>query len=190
MRIILGTGNPHKVMEMNEISAASGVEFISAPYGFNPEENGSTFEENSLIKSRAAAKMTGMPALADDSGLCIEALNGAPGLYSARYAGSQQKKINKILDELKNVQNRRAKFVCCMSLVDKDGNIINITKGECHGVIIDEQKGTNGFGYDPIFLPDGFNITLAEMDKNSKNAISHRGMALMGMLKFINDYKF
>jgi len=188
MKITLGTGNEHKVFEINTIVKSLGytdIVFIPSPEGFNPIESGSTFEENSLIKAREAARLSGMISLADDSGLCIEALNGAPGLYSARYAGSQDEKIKRVLSELKNVENRKAKFVCCMSLVDKDGNIINTTRGECHGQITKEPKGSNGFGYDPIFLPDKYDITLAEMSDDGKNAISHRGNALVKMLEFI-----
>ena len=187
MKIVLGTGNPHKVYEVNEIAKGSGVEFVSPNGEFNPEEIGNTFEENSLIKSRAAAKLNGMISMADDSGLCIEALNGAPGLYSARYAGTQQEKIDRVLSELDGVENRKAKFVCCMSLVDRDGNIIHVTKGECHGHIVKSQKGVNGFGYDPIFMPDSSDITIAEMSEKDKNAISHRGRALRAMLEYIKE---
>lgn len=187
MKIVLGTGNPHKVYEVNEIAKGSGVEFVSPNGEFNPEETGSTFEENSLIKSRAAAKLNGMISMADDSGLCIEALNGAPGLYSARYAGTQQEKIDRVLSELDGVENRKAKFVCCMSLVDRDGNIIHVTKGECHGHIVKSQKGVNGFGYDPIFMPNSSDITIAEMSEQDKNAISHRGRALRAMLEYIKE---
>lgn len=187
MKIVLGTGNPHKVYEVNEIAKGSGVEFVSPNGDFNPEEIGNTFEENSLIKSRAAAKLNGMISMADDSGLCIEALNGAPGLYSARYAGTQQEKIDRVLSELDGVENRKAKFVCCMSLVDRDGNIIHVTKGECHGHIVKSQKGVNGFGYDPIFMPNSSDITIAEMSEQDKNAISHRGRALRAMLEYIKE---
>lgn len=190
MQITLGTGNEHKVFEINEIVKEQGykkIVFKAVEGGFNPIENGSTFEENSLIKAREGARLSGMLTLADDSGLCIEALNGAPGLYSARYAGTQDEKIARILKELDGQENRKAKFVCCMTLVDKDGNTIHTTKGECHGQIIKERKGSNGFGYDPIFMPDGYDITLAEMSEDGKNKISHRGKALTQMLKFINE---
>ena len=189
MQITLGTGNEHKVFEINTIVKSLGydnITFIPAQKGFNPVEDGETFEENSLIKAREGAKLSNNITLADDSGLCIDALNGAPGLYSARYAGSQDEKIKRILTELDGVENRKAKFVCCMTLVDKDGNIIHTTRGECHGQIIKERKGVNGFGYDPIFMPDGYNITLAEMSEDGKNSISHRGNALTQMLKFID----
>lgn len=186
MKIVLGTGNEHKVFEVNEIAKGSGVEFISAPEGFSPEETGETFEENSYIKANEASKLSQHISLADDSGLCIDGLNGAPGLYSARYAGTQQEKIDRILHEMTGMTNRKAKFVCCMTLVDEYGKIIHQTKGECHGKIIEEQKGINGFGYDPIFMPDGYDITLAEMDEDGKNAISHRGRALREMLDYIS----
>ena len=190
MEITLGTGNEHKVLEINEITSKNGyndIVFVPAPKGFNPVEDGSAFEENAYIKAREGALLSCNMALADDSGLCVEALNGAPGLYSARYAGTQDEKISRILHELDGIENRKAKFVCCMTLVDKDGQIIYSTRGECHGQIIKERKGTNGFGYDPIFLPDGYDVTLAEMSEDGKNAISHRGRALVQMLEFIDS---
>ena len=189
MKITLGTGNEHKVFEINTIVKSLGfdnIDFMPAPKGFNPIEDGDSFEDNSFIKAKEASLMTGMISLADDSGLCIEALNGAPGLYSARYAGSQDEKIARVLNELDGIDNRKAKFVCSMTLVDKVGNILHRTKGECHGQIIKERKGVNGFGYDPIFLPDGYDITLAEMTEEGKNSISHRGRALRAMLEFVD----
>ncbi len=190
MEITLGTGNEHKVFEINEIVKAQGyknIVFKAVEGDFNPTEDGTTFEENSLIKAKEGARISGMLTLADDSGLCIEALNGAPGLYSARYAGTQEEKIARILKELDGQKNRKAKFVCCMTLVNKDGQIIHTTKGECHGHIINERKGSNGFGYDPVFMPDGYDVTIAEMPEEQKNAISHRGNALREMLEFIKD---
>ena len=189
MKIVLGTGNPHKVYEVNEIAKGSGVEFVSPNGEFNPEETGNTFEENSLIKSRAAAKLNGMISMADDSGLCMEALNGAPGLYSARYAGNQQEKIDRVLSELDGVENRKAKFVCAMTLLDSDCNILDQEVGECHGKIAKEQFGSNGFGYDPIFLVNGKNATMAELSEDEKNKISHRGKALRNVLEFLSENK-
>ena len=193
MEIILGTGNEHKVFEINEIVKACGydnIKFISAPKGFDPIEDGSTFEENSYIKAKEASKLSGRISMADDSGLCIDALNGAPGLYSARYAGTQDTKIERVLNELEGKDNRSAKFVCCMTLVDENGEIIHTSKGECHGQIIKERRGSNGFGYDPIFMPDGYDITIAEMSEKGKNSISHRGNALRKMLEFIKNTNF
>ena len=185
MKIVLGTGNPSKVFEINKIADCEDIEFILPPEGFNPEETGSTFEENSYIKAKAAYDLSSSMSLADDSGLCIDALNGAPGLYSARYAGTQQAKIERVLSELDGVENRKAKFVCCMTLLGEDGEVLHISKGECHGEIIKEAHGTNGFGYDPIFRPEGYDITIAQMSEDEKNAISHRGNALRDMINFI-----
>lgn len=187
MKIVLGTNNPHKLEEMNEIGKDFGIEFILPPKKFEADETGTTFEENSLIKAKAAQKISNMMTLADDSGLCVEALNGAPGLYSSRYAGTQQEKIAKLLKELENETNRKAKFVCCMTLLDKDGELLFQTIGECHGEIIKEAKGINGFGYDPIFLVEGTDLTMAEMSEDEKNQISHRSVALRNIIKFLNE---
>ncbi|MBO6088273.1 RdgB/HAM1 family non-canonical purine NTP pyrophosphatase [bacterium] len=186
-RIVFATGNLHKLQELNQIAGNCGIEFVLPPKNFNPIENGKTFEENSYIKASEAARLSGMTALADDSGLCVEVLNGAPGIYSARYAETQQKKIDKLLNELKEQTNRKAKFVCAMTLVSPDGKIIFQTTGECYGIITEKQAGTNGFGYDPIFRPDGFDINIAEMSDEEKNAISHRGNALRKVLEFLKN---
>ena len=187
MKIVFATGNAHKVQEVNDIAKGSGIEFELPPDGFNPLENGLTFEENSLIKAQEAARISGRISLADDSGLCVEALNGEPGIYSARYDTTPQKRIAKLLNNLTDAANRRAKFVCAMTLVDKDGNVIRQEVGECHGVIAQNQAGDNGFGYDPIFIPDGYSITIAQMSEDEKNTISHRSRALRKMIEFINS---
>lgn len=185
IKIVFATGNAHKIKEINEIAEGSGIEFILPPKGFNPNENGKTFEENSFIKAKEAAILSNNIALADDSGLCVEALNGEPGLYSARYAPTPQERINKLLKNLANSANRKAKFVCAMTLVDSNGKILNQEIGECHGVIATEQAGTNGFGYDPIFIPSEYDITIAQMSESLKNTISHRSIALNKMIKYI-----
>ena len=187
MKIVFATGNPHKLEEVNFIAKDSDIEFILPAVGFNPIEDGSTFEENSLKKAQEAYRVSGMMSLADDSGLCIEALNGAPGLYSARYAGSQAEKIERILRELDGVENRKAKFVCCMTLLDNNGKMIYQTTGECHGSIIKEAKGINGFGYDPVFMPEGYDITIAEMSEDKKNQISHRANALHDVINYLES---
>ena len=187
MKIVFGSLSPHKVFEVNKIAEGSGIEFISPPSGYNPEETGGSFEENALIKSKTGACMSGMSCLSDDSGLCIDALDGAPGIYSARYAETQSERIDRVLNELKEKTNRSAKFVCCMCLVDEFGNILYQTKGECRGSIIHYPKGENGFGYDPIFRPVNSEITLAEMSEEEKNKISHRGKALRAMLAYIKQ---
>ena len=188
MEIVFATANPHKLEEINEISKGSGIKFILPPAGFNPIENGATFEEeNSLIKAKAANKLSGKMSLADDSGLCVESLNGAPGLYSARYAGTQAEKIVKLLEEMKDKTNRKAKFVCTMTLLDESGNILCVKTGECHGEIAHKAAGCGGFGYDPIFLVEGAGgKTMAEMTEHEKNEISHRGRALRMILEFLS----
>ena len=185
MKIVFATANPHKLQEVNAIYEGSGLEFTLPAEGFNPVENGNTFEENSLIKAKEAFRVSKTFSLADDSGLCVEALNGAPGLYSARYAGTQDEKIEKILAELKDKENRKAKFVCCMTLLNDKGEMIFQTTGECHGSIVKERKGVNGFGYDPVFLVDGYDKTMAELHETEKNKISHRANALAKVLDFI-----
>lgn len=187
MEIVFATGNPHKLEELKDISKGCGIDFVLPIGDFNPIEDGSTFEENSLIKAKEANCVTGKISLADDSGLCVEALNGAPGLYSARYAGTQQEKIDKILKELQPFENRKAKFVCVMTLLDENGNTLHVSRGECHGEIAKSQSGKNGFGYDPVFIVDGKNCTMADLSEEEKNKISHRANALADMLKFIKN---
>lgn len=189
--IVLATSNPHKVEEINAITKDLGIEFVLPSVGFNPIENGKTFEENAVIKAKEANKLTGMPSLADDSGLCVEALGGAPGIYSCRYANSPKERIDKLLDELNNVpfENRGAKFVCAMVLVNTEGNVIFSDRGECFGKIGFEPKGENGFGYDPVFIVNGRNLTMAELSEEDKNKISHRGLALNKFIEFVNSSK-
>ena len=186
-KIVFATGNPHKLQEINEISRGSGIEFILPPVGFDPDETGTTFEENSYIKAKEAALLSNCIALADDSGLCVDALNGEPGIHSARYADTPQARIDKLLDNLTDVTNRKAKFVCAMTLVDEFGNLLDKEIGECYGEIATEQSGTNGFGYDPVFLVDGYGVTMAEMSEDLKNTISHRANALSKIISFIKS---
>ena len=187
MEIVFATGNPHKLYEIKKIAGETDINFILPPDGFDPIENGKTFEENSLIKAREAARLSGCIALEDDSGLCVEALDGAPGIFSARYAETPQKRIDKLLLNLQGKQNRKAKFVCAMSLVASNGDLIFQAIGECKGVIAKKQAGTNGFGYDPIFIPDGMECSMAELSDDEKNAISHRGNALRKVLEFLKN---
>ena len=187
IKIVFATGNPHKLQEVNEIAHGSGIEFVLPPDNFDPVENGKTFEQNSLIKAKEASRISGMTALADDSGLCVEALDGGPGIHSARYDTTPQRRIDKLLKNLADKDNRKAKFVCVMTLTDKDGNVINQETGECHGQIANEQSGTNGFGYDPVFEVDNYGITMAQMSEELKNKISHRAIALSKMIRFIQE---
>ena len=185
IKIVFATGNLHKLQEINDISKDSGIEFILPPEGFNPIENGTTFEQNSYIKAKEAARLSGQISLADDSGLCVEALSGDPGIHSARYAPTAQKRIDKLLSNLVHTDNRKAKFVCAMTLVDENGNILTQEIGECFGKIAYKQSGFNGFGYDPVFVVDGYGITMAEMSEDLKNSVSHRYAALTKILNFI-----
>ena len=193
MKIVFATSNPHKLKEINEITASYGVkdvEFILPPQGFDPVEDGKTFEENSLIKAREASKLAGMPALADDSGLCVECLNDAPGIYSARYASTPQARIDKLLGAVAPYENRKAKFVCAMTLTNSDGSVLFAERGECFGEIAHKQAGSGGFGYDPVFLVDGKNgLTMAEISEEEKNEVSHRGRALRKVLDFLASQK-
>ena len=188
-KIVLATSNSHKVEEINAITKDLGIEFILPPEGFNPDENGKTFEENALIKAKEANRLTNMPSLADDSGLCVDALDGGPGIYSCRYADTPKARIEKLLNELKDVpaQKRGAYFVCAMVLLDKNGEILFSDRGECHGSIGFEPKGTKGFGYDPVFVVEGLNLTMAELTEEEKNKISHRALALQKVISFINS---
>jgi non-canonical purine NTP pyrophosphatase, rdgB/HAM1 family len=194
MKIVFATGNAHKLKEIQEIACNTEIEFILPSDGFNPVENGKTFEENSYIKAKEAARVSKMISLADDSGLCVEALDGAPGIHSARYAQTPQARIDKLIAALEGFDNRNAKFVCAMTLVDSNGDILFQTRGECHGKIAKKQSGVNGFGYDPVFLVEetkNGNVTtdnlktMAEMSEDEKNNISHRGRALRKVLEFL-----
>lgn len=187
MKIILASSNPHKVKEINAIVSGTGLEFILPPEGFDPIEDGETFEENSLIKAKAAWDLGKTLTLADDSGLCIDALNGAPGIHSARYADTPQARINRVLGEMNGVENRSARFKCCMTLLNPDGEIAFAYTGVCEGSIVAEQRGVNGFGYDPIFLVEGTEKTMAELSEEEKNEISHRGRALNEVLKYLKN---
>ena len=187
MKIVLGSSNPHKVKEINEITGTNDIEFILPPEGFDPDETGTTFAENSLIKAKSAWGLTHNWSLADDSGLCIDALEGKPGIYSARYAETPQKRIERVLKELEGVNKRTAHFVCHMTLIAPDGSVALSCEGICKGSIIKEAKGTNGFGYDPIFMPDGYTQTIAELPEEEKNRISHRSKALKQVIEYLES---
>lgn len=192
MRIIIATQNPHKVEEIREIANLFGYKNfkflpIDKSLNFNPIENGETFEDNSLIKAQEANRLTGEYTLADDSGLCVEVLNGAPGMHSARYANTPQARIDKLLGAIKSEENRNAKFVCAMTLINPNGEIEFTSKGECHGTIAKTQFGENGFGYDPIFIVGNTNKTMAEMSETEKNKISHRSLALKKVLAHLDN---
>ena len=186
MKVVLASKNPHKLVEIDEITRKLGIELIlqsELGVDIDVEENGTTFEENSFIKAEAVMKATGLPAMADDSGIAVDALNGEPGVYSARYGGdpSMSDHDRKML-LLKNTEHvpdgaRQARFVCVITLVNPDGSVIQ-ARGEVHGELTREPRGENGFGYDPIFYYPPAGMTTAEMSSEAKHAISHRGNAL------------
>ena len=175
---VIATNNPHKLEEISEILGSIGAEAVGqkeAGISVDPEETGSTFEENALIKARAACRASGLPAIADDSGLEVKALSGAPGIYSNRWC--QGDRIAFLLSKLQGVEDRRARFTACAACVFPNGEE-TVVRGECRGKITLEPHGTGGFGYDPVFMPDGFDKTFGELPAEVKNSISHRANAL------------
>lgn len=185
-KIIIATSNPHKLNEMNDINTFEDIVFDIIKGEFEPDENGQTFLENAIIKAKEGARITNQYCIADDSGLCVDFLNGMPGLYSARYEETREKRIQKLLNELKGVKERSAHFICTMALVSPSGEVLHTTEGRVNGIIIDELKGLNGFGYDPVFFIPEYNQTMAEMSEEEKNKISHRANALKPMLEWVN----
>ena len=188
IKITLATSNKHKLEEINAINEYKNIIFDVIQGDFNPVEDGKTFEENATIKAKEASKITKSYCLADDSGLCVDALEGRPGLYSNRYAPTQKEKIEKLVNEMKNVpyDYRGAHFVCSMVLTDGNGNILHCETGRVFGYINDCAKGNNGFGFDPVFLLSEYDKTMAELPEEEKNKISHRANALIPMLKWID----
>lgn len=189
MIITLATGNPHKLLEISQINPYKEIQFQTVSGEFNPVENGTTFEENAYIKAKEASLIVKGFAFADDTGLCVDALGGAPGLHTARYAPTQEEKINKLITELKGVpfENRTARFICNMVLTDKNGLIIHKTEGKIEGYISETPAGCGGFGYDPIFYVEKYGKNIAELPEGEKNKISHRANALLPMLDFIKN---
>ena len=191
MKFVLASNNKGKLIEMRTLMEEMNIdaEVISrreAGLTEDVEENGLTFEENSRIKAIADCKASGLPAIADDSGLCVDALGGAPGIYSARYTGnhddSDEMRNLLVLKNMEGKENRGAAFVSAVCCVFPDGREITV-RGECRGAIGFEQKGTNGFGYDSIFIPEGYDCMMAELSSEEKNAISHRGKAFRLLLE-------
>ena len=186
MKLVLASQNPKKIREMNEILAQLGVEVMSqteAGVHVDVEETGTTFEENSFLKAEAVMKATGLPALADDSGIAVDALNGEPGVYSARYGFDESlDDWGRLLLLLKNTEHvpdgqRQAQFVCVITMVTPEGRVIQ-ARGEIHGELTRQARGENGFGYDPIFYYPPLGMTTAELSSEEKNKVSHRANAL------------
>ena len=190
MKLIIASNNKHKIREIKQILSDRFDEILSlSEAGVDHEtvEDGDTFLDNALKKAREISALTGCAALADDSGLCVKALNGEPGVYSARYAGGRVEHTADadnnayLLSRLAPYTDRTAYFACCMALVYPDGTTFT-AEGYMHGRIIDAPRGECGFGYDPLFVPDGESRTVAEMTDGEKNAISHRANALKNLL--------
>jgi XTP/dITP diphosphohydrolase len=181
--IVLATTNKGKTREINELLKGFPIEIKNLnDFGQIPEviENGSTFDDNAYKKASFTARVLGYPAMADDSGLCVEALDGAPGVWSARYAGenaTDADNVNKMLDDLKDKDNRNAAFKCVISIAVPTGAALTY-EGECQGVITKKPVGNNGFGYDPLFFYPEFNKTFAQLSIQKKGEVSHRGKAL------------
>ena len=195
MKVVLASKNKHKLVEISQITEKFGFELVlqsELGVDIDVEETGTTFEENSLLKAEAVMKATGLPALADDSGIAVDALNGAPGVYSARYG------FDDTLDDwgrlqllLKNTENvpdgqRQAQFVCVISFVTPEGAVIQ-ARGEIHGELTREPAGENGFGYDPIFFYPPLGKTTAELSPEEKNQVSHRANALKLFYEKMNE---
>lgn len=183
-KLLVATGNKGKLKEIKEI--LKGVEVLSlsdAGIDCDVEETGTTFKENAYIKASEISRLSGFPVLADDSGLSVDALGGRPGVYSARFAGdnaTDDDNVKKLLSLLSGVskEKRSARFICAMCLIFPDGTKIEAEGSSCEGIILDEKRGENGFGYDPVFYAPEFNKTFAEMTMEEKNKVSHRKAAL------------
>ena len=186
-KLVMATNNANKLREAREILSPLGIEVLSqreAGADCDPDENGATFAENALIKASAVFEATGLPTIADDSGLCVEALGGRPGVHSARYAPKGEE-CDKLLGEMQDVPDgkRGAAFRCTICYMDESGHA-EFT-GSCEGSIGYEQRGSNGFGYDPVFMVG--DRTMAELSADEKNAISHRGAALRELYRFLKE---
>lgn len=194
MKLILASNNKNKFREFSQLVSGLDVELISqrdAGCLFEVEENGSTFEENAYIKAHAVTEATGLPAVADDSGLVVDALDGEPGIFSARYGpghdATDAQRYGFLLSRLEGVTDRSARFVCCMCCTFPNGDIIT-SRGECEGKILYEPTGENGFGYDPVFKPNAVSKGMAELTAEEKNSISHRGKALREFIPKLEEY--
>lgn len=203
MKFILATTNKNKLSEINAIAKDYGINFELPQIPFEVDEDGETLYENALKKaetligqSRANAnepngsklkKQNNFCILSDDTGLFVEALDGAPGIHSARYDTTPEKRIQKLLNALKSENNRNAKFLCTMVLLNSNGEILITNTGEIKGTITKSTKGLNGFGYDPIFFIENLNKTMAQLSKEEKNTVSHRAKALIPILEYIKN---
>jgi XTP/dITP diphosphohydrolase len=181
--LVVATGNPGKLREMQAYLAHTNWELTLKPKELEVEETGKTFAANACLKASQVAQATGNWAIADDSGLQVDALNGAPEVYSARYGTTDSDRIARLLRELGDTPNRQAQFVCVVAIARPDGTIALQTEGICHGEILHKPRGTGGFGYDPVFYVPQMQLTYAEMTPEMKRSISHRGRAFDTLLQ-------
>ena len=193
MKLVLASKNAHKLVEMKDILSQLGVEVVlesEAGVDVDVEETGATFEENAYLKAHAVMEASGLPAIADDSGLCVDALNGAPGVYSARYGGPELDDAGRyklLLENMRGQLDRRCKFVSAICCCFPNGDRVE-ARGECAGTLAYAPKGEDGFGYDPVFFVPGLKKTCAELSPEEKNAISHRGNALKAFREKLETY--
>ena len=181
-KLVVATGNPGKLGEIQEYLIDLPWELELKPKSIEVEETGTTFIANARLKATEVAKAVDQWAIADDSGLAVDALGGAPGLYSARYGKTDEDRINRLLRELKDAENRQAKFICAIAIANPDGKIVLETQGMRHGEILKSPRGDAGFGYDPIFYVPSQQQTFAEMPPKTKSRVSHRGVAFAQLM--------
>ena len=193
MKLVLASKNAHKLTEMRDILSQLGVEVVlesDVGVDVDVEETGETFEENAFLKARAVMEASGLPAIADDSGLCVDAMNGGPGGYSARFGGeglTDPERYRLLLDMMRGQLDRRCRFVSCICCCFPGGDTLT-ARGECEGTLAYAPKGPDGFGYDPVFFVPGMKKTFAEMSPEEKNAVSHRGAALRQFRQKLEEY--
>lgn len=187
-KVILATANPGKQLELQALLAPLGWQVLSKPDSLDIEETGSTFQENACLKALQVAKATGQRALADDSGLEVDALGGAPGVYSARYGSDDRDRIARLLAALKQTEMRTARFVCVLAIASPEKVILTV-EGICQGEILKAPQGSGGFGYDPIFWVPELGKTFAELSIAEKSLHSHRGKAMAALLKALSISK-
>jgi XTP/dITP diphosphohydrolase len=189
-KLVVATGNPGKLAEIQEYLIGLPWELELKPVELDIEETGTTFRANARLKAMGVAKAVGKWSIADDSGLAVNALNGAPGLYSSRYGKTDEERINRLLKELGDSSNREAKFICAIAIANPDGKIVLETEGICPGEILTSPCGDGGFGYDPIFYVPAQKQTFAQMSAATKSQVSHRGIAFAQLMPELRQFSY